>query len=332
MRPEGKGKKPMYDVTALGEILIDFTPCGECDGVPAFAQNPGGAPLNVLVQNAHLGGKTAFIGKVGADGFGNSLRQLMVGNHIETRGLMVSQDIHTTLAFVQLDEKRERSFSFYRNLGADIMLTQQEIDADLIRQSHIFHFGSLSVTAEPARSATLAAINIAKDAGCILSYDPNYRAPLWHSEKEAVDAMLALMPDVDLLKVSDEEMELLVGTRDLNEGSKRLAAYDIALVCISCGGKGSYFRRGNDCRYVPGYNVTIEDTNGAGDSFFGAVHYQLRNKTLTDINAMTMEELTQLFRFANAAGALTIQKKGAIPAMARLDTIRAFIREQDWQI
>lgn len=317
----------MVDVTALGEILIDFTPCGDYAGVPVFAQNPGGAPLNVLAQNAIFGGKTAFIGKVGDDGFGSALRKVMEDYDIDTRGLAVSDEIHTTLAFVQLDGRGERSFSFYRNPGADILLGEQDIDEDLIKSSHIFHIGSLSATAEPSRSATYAALKMAKEAGCIISYDPNYRAPLWKSEQTAIKEMLNFMPYADILKVSEEEMELLTGSGDLEQGSQILADYGITMVCVSRGENGAFFRRGSDCGCIPGFTVDTVDTNGAGDSFFGAIHYQLRHKSLEDLREMPADELEEMIRFANAAGACTTMKKGAIPAMADQKTILDFLNK-----
>lgn len=315
-----------FDVTALGEVLIDFTPSGEQEGVPVFAQNPGGAPLNVLMQNALLGGKTALIGKVGRDIFGSALRNVMEEHRIDTRGLSVSEEVHTTLAFVHLDSEGDRSFCFYRNPGADILLEVKDIDPQLIKNSHTFHFGSLSATEEPSKSATCAALEIAKKAGCIISYDPNYRAPLWKSEKEAIETMLYFLPYTDILKVSEEEMELLTGTGDLEKGSQKLADYGITLVCVSKGAKGAYYRRGKDCRGVPGFTVDVVDTNGAGDSFFGAVLYKLRNKTLEELKAMPAEQLTAVIRFANGAGACTTRKKGAIPAMADEDTIMKLLK------
>ncbi|MGI6404486.1 MAG: carbohydrate kinase family protein [Oscillospiraceae bacterium] len=319
----------MLDVTALGEILIDFTPCGDCDGIPIFAQNPGGAPLNVLAQNALLGGKTAFIGKVGADVFGDDLRRMMANNDINTQGLVISKDVHTTLAFVQLDSKGERSFCFYRNPGADILLRKEEVAADLIRNSHIFHFGSLSTTSEPSRSATYEALRTAKEAGCIISYDPNYRAPLWESEEVAIKAMLDLMPYADILKVSDDEMKLLTGTDDFDEGSRKLADYGITFVCVSCGSEGAYYRRGNEFGKVPAFEVCAVDTNGAGDAFLGAIHYQIRKKSLADLKQMPRNELEAIIRFANAAGALAVLKKGAIPAMANMEMICSFLEQKD---
>ena len=197
----------MFDITALGEILIDFTPSGTNGmGMPLYTQNPGGAPANVLAQSALLGSRTAFIGKVGQDSFGTFLRSVMERNGIDTRALVTSEEVHTTLAFVQLDACGDRSFSFYRNPGADILLRESEVDYELIRQSHIFHFGSLSLTDEPARSATVAAVHAARGSGCLISYDPNYRPPLWPSQDAARTAMLKLLPLADILKLSEEEL------------------------------------------------------------------------------------------------------------------------------
>lgn len=318
----------MFDITALGEILIDFTPCGDFDGIPTFTQNPGGAPLNVLVQNALLGGKTAFIGKVGADIFGDDLKQVMEDNHINTQGLVRTKSAQTTLAFVQLDNKGERSFSFYRNPGADILLRKEEINKDLIKNSHIFHFGSLSTTTEPSRSATYEALRIAKKEGCIISYDPNYRAPLWGSKELAIMEMLSLLPYANIVKVSEEEMRMLTGENDIAKGSRKLMDYGSTLVCVSCGSEGTFYRRGDDFGKVPAFEVNVVDTNGAGDAFLGAILYQIREKSLMDIKEMSINKLESIIRFANATGALAVMKYGAIPAMADMKKVRSFIKEK----
>ncbi len=320
----------MYDVTALGEILIDFTPCGLDNDIPVYAQNPGGAPLNVLAQNAILGGKTAFIGKTGKDSFGQALKKVMDKNNICTDGLAMSDEIHTTLAFVSLDENGERSFIFYRNPGADITLSVQDLNEKLIKESHIFHIGSLSTTDEPARSATYKAVNVAKEAGCIISYDPNYRKPLWKSEEIAKKAMIHLLQYTDILKVSEEELELLVETQDLIEGSKKLADFGISLICISRGDKGAFIRRGTDCREIQGFKVKAIDTNGAGDSFFGAIHYKIKDISLQELQKMDIEDLEKIVQFGNAAGALTTTKTGAVPAMPGLKEIESLINQSLW--
>ena len=313
-----------YDVTALGEALIDFTPVGVNDaGVPLYAQNPGGAPLNCMAQNSKLGGKTAIIGKVGADGFGDFMIGVMQANGIDTHAVCRDEKIHTTLAFVQYKEGGERTFSFYRNPGADIMLTKDEIDTELINNSHIFHIGSLSTTSEPIRSATYAALECAKEAGCIVSYDPNYRAPLWDSEERAIKEMKALVPYADIIKVSDEELPLLTGTTDPETGSKIIADMGPTLVLVSLGGDGAFFRCGDKTGKIEGFKVDTIDTNGAGDAFFGSIHYKLKNSSLDDIKKMTIEELKALVTFGCAAGALTTTAKGSIPAMRGLEDIEA---------
>ena len=320
----------MFDVTALGEILIDFTPCGIDNDIPVYAQNPGGAPLNVLAQNAILGGRTAFIGKTGKDSFGQALKTVMDKNRICTDGLAVSDQINTTLAFVSIGKNGERFFSFYRNPGADITLSVQDLNEKLIKESHIFHIGSLSTTDEPARSATYEALKIAKEAGCIISYDPNYREPLWKSEEIAKKAMIDLLQYADILKVSEEEMELLAGTQDLIEGSKKLADFGISLVCISRGDKGAFIRRGTDCREIQGFKVKAVDTNGAGDSFFGAIHYKIKDMSLQELQNIKIEDLVNIVRFANAAGALTTTKRGAIPAMPEINEIEVLMNQSLW--
>ena len=206
----------MIDVVALGECLIDFTPNGEnTQGIALFARNPGGAPANVLAMNACLGGKTAFIGKVGKDGFGDFLRQTLIDSGIDVSGLAVDEKVPTTLAFVQLDANGDRSFTFYRSPGADVMLTEAEVNTALIDDCTVFHFGSVSMTAEPCRTATLAAARYARQRGKLVSFDPNYRPLLWESTAEAVRQMQAGVELADLLKVSEEEMQLITGETDL---------------------------------------------------------------------------------------------------------------------
>lgn len=211
----------MFDVVALGESLIDFTPNGtNAQGIELFARNPGGAPANVLAMNARLGGKTAFIGKVGKDGFGDFLRQTLVESGIDVSGLVIDEKIPTTLAFVQLDSKGARSFTFYRNPGADVMLTSAEVNRNLIDDAAIFHFGSVSLTADPSRTATLEAARYARQQGKLVSFDPNYRPLLWEHPADAVVQMQKGVKLADLLKVSEEEMQLITNESDLACGSQ----------------------------------------------------------------------------------------------------------------
>lgn len=312
----------MFDVTAIGELLIDFTPSGTNQrGDLIFARNPGGAPANVLAANSRIGGKTAFIGKVGEDSFGIYLRDVLNGIGISTEGLVTSKTVNTTLAFVQLDEKGDRSFIFYRKPGADMMLETTDVKESLIADSHIFHFGSVSLTDEPSRSATIHAVRLARKKGCIISYDPNYRHTLWDSLENAKKQMLMGLTFADIVKVSEEEMILLTGEKDLVKGSLLLAKEGASLILISLGDKGAFYRRGELYGIMPAYNVKTIDTNGAGDAFLGAIHYQLRGKQLSEIRNMGKAEIEEIVSFANAAGSLTTTKSGAITALPSLEEI-----------
>ena len=320
----------MYNVTAMGELLIDFTPSGTDEmGISLFGRNPGGAPANVLAMNARLGGHTAFIGKVGRDDFGRYLKKTLEDSGIDTAGLVMTPDVNTTLAFVQLDEQGDRSFSFYRNPGADIMLREDEIDKQLIADCEIFHFGSVSLTDEPVRSATLSAVDCAKKQGKIISFDPNYRPPLWKSEDLAREEISRALSLADIIKVSEEEMAYLTGETDLHRGGEWLARYRAALVLISLGAKGAFYYT-QDCRgLLPAYPVKAVDTTGAGDAFLGAVHYRLRGKTANQIAAIGRDEIEDIVSFANAAGGLTTTRRGAIPAMPTLQEIVACRENND---
>lgn len=317
----------MYDVIALGEVLIDFTPSGVNDqGCLLFARNPGGAPANVLAANSRLGGKTALIGKVGDDLFGRFLAQTLAEAGIHTQGLVLDGKVHTTLAFVQIRAGGERDFGFYRDPGADTCLRPEEVDRSLVEQGDIFHFGSLSLTHEPARTATHFALEHARKRGKLISYDPNYRPPLWPDERTAVKAMASCLPYADLVKVSEEEMVLLTGETDLEQGSLRLAEQGPGLVLVSRGAAGCYYRRGTDCGQAPAFRVTAVDTTGAGDAFLGAVHAGLRGKRRADLQHLPVEQLEDILRFANAAGALTTTKPGAIPALPTREEIERLLR------
>jgi len=306
----------VFDVTAIGELLIDFTSTGmDANGVMCYARHPGGAPANVLAANQKLGGNTAFIGKVGQDSFGIYLKNYLEQLGISTTGLMLSPDVHTTLAFVQLDQKGDRSFTFYRNPGADMMLAPEEVSDELIRNSNMLHFGSISLSKEPARSATLHAVQTAKDAGKMISYDPNYRPLLWDDVKDAQQVMRSCVQYADIIKVSEEEMMLLTGETDPLQGAARLSEMGAVLVLVSMGSKGAYYYLADKHGILPAYDVKTVDTNGAGDAFLGAVHYRLQDKTLDDIRQLPSSELEDIVSFANAAGSLTTTKSGAISAM-----------------
>lgn len=312
----------VYDIVALGEILIDFTPEGTNENnMLLYSCNPGGAPANVLTMISKLGGKTSFIGKVGKDIFGDLLIETLEKNGIDKHGLAQDDRYHTTLGFVRLSADGDRSFSFYRNPGADLMLCCEEIPNDILQQGKFFHFGSLSMTGEPGRSTTLWAVKKAKANGAIITYDPNYREPLWTSEGEAVKIILDAMPMVDILKVSAEEMELLTGEKELICGTKTLSAMGPRVVVVTLGEEGSYCYTKNCDVLTPTFPMKALDTTGAGDAFFGALLWNLKDRCLDEIVNFGKEDWEKALLFANAAGALTTQAKGAMPAMPDHDSI-----------
>ncbi len=306
----------MYDVISLGELLIDFTPNGTNElGMKLFSQNPGGAPANVLAMFTKLGGKTAFIGKVGKDEFGQFLTRTISNAGIDTTNLVYSTDIPTTIAFVHLDETGNRSFSFYRKPGADITLEEKEVDEVLLRNCGIFHFGSVSLTDEPSREATKRSAQKAKAAGALISFDPNYRPLLWQDEEAAIEQIKDVLPLVDILKVSDDELPLLTGETDLDKGADLLLSYGASLVTVTLGAKGSFCKNAVASQQRPAYDVPVVDTTGAGDAFCGAMLYFIRDKSKAQLRAMQAIELGDMLTLANVAGSLTVTKKGAIPAM-----------------
>ena len=304
----------MTDITAVGEILIDLTQSGVNElGIPVFAANPGGAPANLAVAASRLGARSAFIGKVGTDSFGTFLRNTLTENNVDVSGMVTDLKNRTTLAVVAVDKQGERTFSFYRDPSADVNLRSDEIADEQLKNTKYLHFGSVSLTTDPARSATLHAAKTAKQYGATISYDPNYRASLWSDEATAIERMLEPLALVDVLKVSDEELPLLTGTSDLDKGSQLLADKGIALVLVTLGANGAYYRFGDHTGHIPGVKVKVGDTNGAGDTFFGATLSQLcKFNKLSDI---TVSELENILTVANKAAAITTSRHGAIPAM-----------------
>lgn len=307
----------MIDVTALGEALIDMTTIKQEDGTEAFMPNVGGAPLNVLAMLSKLNKKTAFIGKVGLDTFGAQIKQTAEAAGIDTTGLVQSPDFNTTLAFVHPNDAGDRSFTFYRKGCADVNLREAEINLRLIDECRIFHFGSLSLTDEPARSATIAAVEYAKAQGKLISYDPNYRPLLWSSENNAKEQMLSLIQFVDLIKVSEEELALMTGESDIELGAERLLSLGPALVLVTMGEKGSFFKNSAGSGFVPTTSIIPIDTTGCGDAFLGAFLSKLLSDGVnkSDLKTLTSKDLKPMLAYANSAGTLTALKKGAIPAL-----------------
>ena len=305
----------MKQICTLGELLIDMTQNGTDElGNGRFTAYPGGAPANVAVAAARLGAETAFIGKVGNDAFGRSLTETLRKEGVDVSGLFRCEDIPTTMALVSVDERGEREFAFYRTPGADTQLTADEAISALEELPLILHVGSLSLTTMPAREACESAVHYAKDRGVLISYDPNYRASLWDSEEYAIEMMKVLLPLADIVKVSDEEMLMLTGTEDFAEGSQILCDYGPTLVLVTLGSQGVFARYGDFAEVVPGFRVKVADTNGAGDTFFGAVLSRIagRDGLLQDIGE---DELRSMVTYANKAASLTCSRRGAIPAM-----------------
>ena len=309
-----------YDVTALGELLIDLTQNGMSEqGNPILEANPGGAPCNVLACLSKMGHKTAFIGKVGKDAFGEQLTKGLVETGISTEGLQYDTQVHTTLAVVHTYADGDRDFSFYRNPGADMMLRPEEVNADIIRNSKIFHFGSLSMTDQPVRSAHLQALKIAEEAGCLRSYDPNLRPPLWPNLEVAKENILELMAHCDILKISDNEIQWLSGKEDYDEGIAWLRSqFDIPLIFLTLGKAGSRAYCGDVKTQQAGFKLNTIETTGAGDTFFGSVLHHILEK---GFRPYTKEELDEMLMFANAAAALVTTRRGALRVMPSKDEI-----------
>ena len=313
----------MFDITSLGELLIDFTSLGQSESkMSLFEQNPGGAPANVAAAMSKFGAKAAFIGKVGNDMHGIFLKGILEKEGINTEGLIIDNQVFTTLAFVSLDEKGERKFSFARKPGADTMLTKEEVNVKLIKESKIFHIGSLSLTDEPAKSATLYALINAKKAGCTISYDPNYREPLWNSKAEAVAAMQMVIPYVDVMKISDEETELLTSHKEPAKAAKELVEQGTSIVVVTLGAKGAYVCTKEGGIIVPGFKSRVIDTTGAGDSFWGGFLFKLIQGGKKP-SELSLDEAATYAYFANAVASLCIEKRGGIMSMPNIAEVYA---------
>ena len=315
--------RSIYDITVFGEILIDFTSQGvNEDGQMLYARNPGGAPANVAVAAGKLGAHTAFLGKAGNDMHGKFLKSVLEEEKVDTSGLILDDQYFTTLAFVEVNENGERTFSFARKPGADTQIQKEEIEIDVLDKTSIFHVGSLSLTAQPARDTTLYAVKRARKKGSIISYDPNYRASLWPDEKTARQQMRSLIPYVDLMKISDEETELLTDEKEVEKAAEILYRQGVKIVAVTLGHKGAYIYGKDGGCVVPGFEVTqIGDTNGAGDSFWGGFLYQIIGSGKR-VEELTKDDLVKFARFGNAVASLCVEKKGAIPAMPTLEQVR----------
>lgn len=314
------------DVVALGELLIDFTENGvSSQGNPLFEANPGGAPCNVLAMLSGLGHTTAFIGKVGNDFFGKQLEKEITEVGIDAKGLLKDNDVHTTLALVHTYPDGDRDFSFYRNPGADMMLTEEEVPVDIVKSARIFHFGTLSMTHERVRLATKKAIAIAQDAGAIISFDPNIREPLWNSLDDAREQVLYGLQQCDILKISDNEIQWLTGEDDFTEGVRWInMRYHIPLILVSMGKEGSRaYYQDKMVEAAPFIQKNTIETTGAGDTFCACVlHYVLEH----GLQKLTDKDLKDMLTYANAAASIVTTRKGALRVMPQPKEIEELIK------
>ncbi|KAG6406100.1 hypothetical protein SASPL_133697 [Salvia splendens] len=310
-------------IVSFGEMLIDFVPT--VSGVslaeaPGFLKAPGGAPANVAIAVTRLGGNAAFIGKLGDDEFGHMLVGILKKNGVSTAGVNLDKGARTALAFVTLRADGEREFMFYRNPSADMLLTPDELNLDLIKSAKVFHYGSISLIVEPCRSAHLKAMEVAREAGALLSYDPNLRLPLWASAEEARTQIMSIWDKADVIKVSDEELSFLVQTDVVDDAAAMSLYHDkLKLLLVTLGAKGCRYYTKHFRGTIDGFRVDTVDTTGAGDSYVGA----LLCKIVDDQSIIEDEEkLKKVLAYANACGAITTTKKGAIPALPTPSQVR----------
>ena len=310
-----------FDVTALGELLVDFTENGiSAQGNTLLEANPGGAPCNVLAMLKNLGKKTAFIGKIGNDALGKMLKKTVEDQGICIDNLVEDEEIHTTLAFVHSDKDGDRSFSFYRNPGADLMLQWEEINVDFLVNTKIFHFGTLSMTEEEIKNVTKKAVQKAKENGVLISFDPNFRPPLWKDMEDARQQMWYGIGQCDILKISDDEILFLTGTEDIDEGIARIREKSHAkLICATMGKNGSkVYYKGKTVFGRPFLRKDTIETTGAGDTFMACVLNTVLEKGLEQL---TQESLTEMLLFANAASSIITTRKGALKVMPQRQEI-----------
>ena len=317
----------MYDVAALGELLIDFTCLStDTDGYPTMAAHPGGAPANYLAALTKFGAKTAMIGKVGSDAFGRLLIKTLKGAGIDTRGMLVSDDVFTTLAFVTLDDSGDREFSFARKPGADTQLRFDEIDLSVIDASKVLHFGTLSMTNEPARDATYKAVEYAAGHGKLISFDPNLRKPLWDDLDEAKRQMLWGLRHADIVKISDEETEFLFSLAPEEAAKHIIDSFGVRLVYVTCGAEGCFYRTKTASDFVKALSGrAVKDTTGAGDIFGGSAMYGLLRAGGVP-EKLTAEELENIVSFACASAGLSTTKAGGISSVPELGEVEAAMR------
>ncbi len=303
----------------LGEALIDFIPHDSTNMI--YQKNPGGAPANVAVGVARLGAKSTFVSKVGDDVLGHFLKQTLDEFKVDTNHVKLSEEAKTNIVFVTLDDEGDRSFEFYVTPSADQLLRAEEIDERLFKAHRVFHFGSITLIQEPAMGATKRAIQLARENDMIVSYDPNLRLPLWDDEQQAKEHISSVLDQVDVLKLSEEELTFLTGEKDLHSGAAVLKAqYNIPLIFVTLGAEGSFVFAENDVQKVPAMKVKAVDTTGAGDAFVSGILYQL-NELQGDVSSITLEQAVRMATFAAVSGGLAASAKGAMTALPTLHEV-----------
>ncbi len=300
-------------IVTIGELLVDLTQTGEQGGIPQYAANPGGAPANVAVAASLMGCETSFIGKVGNDSFGYMLVDTLRNKNVDVSSVVMSDEFKTTLAVVSLDNRGERSFSFYRKNCADVNLKKEEINIDLIKSADVFHFGSVSLTDEPCFSAVEYAVKLAKKNRAVISYDPNFRPLLWSNKNKAVAKMRSLLKYVDIIKVSEDELEIITGEADLHRGADVLLNLGVSVVLVTLGENGAFYKTTKQSGRCGGTRDSVADTNGAGDTYLGA--FLSKFTTLENFVNNTDNSLDEANSFACVAAGISVTKSGAIPSM-----------------
>lgn len=316
------------DIVCLGEMLIDMFPAEvgrSLVEVSAFRPKPGGAPANVAVAAVRLGAQSAFIGKVGDDAFGHHLADILRQEGVEVRGMRYDKEARTGMAFIAMPDVNSYEILFYRNPGADMRLRADELDRELLQETRALHFGSLSLIQEPSRSATMEAVEIAREAGALISFDVNYRSDLW-SREEARDRVMATIPHVNLLKVNEIEVDVLTGSKDPDSASKQLLELGPDVCVVTLGPEGSFFRVVEGGDYVPPFKVETVDATGCGDAFIAALLCRLVGGADWR-DQLSVARMRQVLRYANAAGALTSLIQGVIPALPTADQVDEFLAQ-----
>lgn len=308
----------MKGIISLGEALIDFIPL-DSDNI-TYQKSPGGAPANVAVAVAKLGAKSSFLGKVGNDVLGEFMRETLSKHGVNVSHMILTDEARTGVVFVTLDQTGERNFSFYIDPSADRFLANDDLDTSLFTRNRVLHFGSISMISEPSLSATKEAVRLAKKNKMIVSYDPNLRLGLWPTEEKARETILSMLAEADIVKISEEELEFLTGEKQLDAGIAKLAGYEVSILLVTCGKKGSYVHKQGETFHVPAMSVQTVDTTGAGDAFVSGILYQL-NEEDRAIEELSIDRWKEIVRFASVSGALAASTRGAMTALPTLEEI-----------